>query len=103
MRSSDGLYGLVVLLFVAVFIVLFTLALIRGVFVGENAAIRALETQGYSEVRIVDKDIWFVGMRGCGDEDAAKFDAVAINPAGNEVDVFVCVGWPFKGATVRTN
>lgn len=74
-----------------------------GKFVDESTAIRALEKQGYSNIEVVDKDIWFVSLRGCGDEDVAKFDAVATNPAGKEVDVFVCIGWPFKGATVRTN
>ncbi|MDP3778616.1 MAG: hypothetical protein Q8R30_01030 [bacterium] len=77
-------------------------ALFSGLFIGEQIAIRALENQGFANVRIVDKQWFLVGMRGCG-RDAAKFTARAVNPAQREVDIFVCVGWPFKGATVRSN
>ena len=76
--------------------------LFSGIFIGEQIAVRALENQGFTNVRIVDKQWFLVGMRGCG-RDAAKFTARAVNPAQREVDIFVCVGWPFKGVTVRSN
>jgi hypothetical protein len=72
----------------------------RGAFVDESVAVRALEKSGYSHVRITDHKWFVVGLRGCG-RDAARFDAIARNPAGQEVKVFVCAGWLFKGATVR--
>lgn len=73
-----------------------------GLFVDQSIAIRALENQGFTNVKIVDKQWFAVSMRGCGN-DVAKFLARAVNPAHDEVELFVCVGWPFKGATVRSN
>ena len=74
----------------------------RGGCVGESSAIRALETQGYSNIRIVDKAIFAMGCRGGDQSDAARFTAIATNSLGKEVKIYVFVGWPFKGATVRT-
>lgn len=74
----------------------------RGCFADEQQAVRALETQGYSDVKITDHHWIFVTVQGCG-ADAAKFDAVATNPAGKKVNVYVCVGWPFKGSTIRSD
>ena len=74
----------------------------RGIFVNEDVATRALETQGFSEIQIVDKDWLFVSLRGGGREDAVRFTAIATNPVGKQVKVFVFAGWPFKGATIRT-
>jgi len=74
----------------------------RGVFASESQAVRALENAGYSDVKITDHHWVLVGLQGCG-ADAAKFDATAINPTGRKVDVYVCVGWPLKGATIRSD
>lgn len=78
------------------------LALCRGIFVSEDTAIRALETQGYNDVVVTDHAYLFIGLRGGDGGDAARFICQAINPAGKEVEVYVFVGWPFKGATIRT-
>ncbi len=75
----------------------------RGLWVDKSIAVRALEKQGYSDIRIIDYDWFMVGLRGCSGSDAAKFTAVAKNPAGKEVECFVCAGWPFKRATIRTD
>ena len=75
----------------------------RGVFADENAARESLKKQGYSKVRIIDKSFFMVGLRGCDEKDAAKFTVKAVNPAGILVEVYVCTGWPFKGATIRTD
>jgi len=75
----------------------------RGVFVKENLANRSLEKQGYNNVEVTNKDWFFVGFRGCDMNDAAKITANATNPAGKQTEIFVCTGWPFKGATIRTN
>ena len=88
-----------------IYVVLFVMAfggLFRGVFVNESVAIQAMEDRGFSEVE-VDGSAWFlVGLRGCSEKDAARFDVTAINPAGNRVSLSVCSGWPFKGATIRS-
>ena len=63
---------------------------------------KAVEKQGYSEVRLTDKSIFFITFRGCSKEDSAKYSARAKNPKGKEVDLIICAGWPFKGVTVRT-
>ena len=81
---------------------LILVSLFSGIFVGPSIAIRALENQGFSNIRIVEKQWFLVSMRGCG-QDAVKFTARAVNPAHKEVELFVCVGWFFKGATVRSN
>lgn len=85
------------LVIAALFLVFF-----RGAFVDKAEAVKALETQGYSNVQITSEAWLLVGVRGCAEQDAAKFSARATNPAGRQVELFVCVGWPFKGATVRS-
>lgn len=73
----------------------------RGILAREESAIRALETQGYTEVKIVDHAWFAVGWRGCDEKDAARFTARAKNPVGQEVTVYVCSGL-LKGGTIRT-
>jgi len=72
-----------------------------GAFVDNNDAIEAMEAQGFSDVVILSKSILFVSFRGCTDQDAAVYSMRATNTFGKSVDVIVCVGWPFKGATIR--
>ena len=74
----------------------------RGFLVDKPIAKRCLELQGYHNVQITDRAGAFVGFRGCDATDAARFTAEATNPAGQEVEVYVCTGWLFKGATIRT-
>lgn len=90
------------LLWVLLFLVLITFGISCGAFVGEDVAARALDVQGYSDVKITDHSWFLVGFRGCDESDAARFTAVAKNPAGKYVKVYVCSGWILKGATVRT-
>lgn len=78
-------------------------SLFQGTFVDESEALRALETQGYSNVKVTDHKWLLVSVRGCGSTDAARFDALVVNPAGKKVNLYVCVGWPFKGSTIRTD
>lgn len=82
--------------------ILFVLLLfVRGMLVEPSVAVNALQNQGYSDVEVVDSSWILVNFQGCG-SDAAIFHCKAINPAGKKVDINVCVGWPFKGATVRS-
>lgn len=73
----------------------------RGVCCDEREAIRALKIRGYTKVELVEHKYVAVAFRGCG-TDAARFDMKAINPAGEEVEVFICTGLWLKGATLRT-
>lgn len=74
-----------------------------GAFVSEDHVIKAVGKQGYRNVKIQAKHIFFVSWRGCSKSDDACFDALATNPLGQEVDILICAGWPFKGVTVRTD
>lgn len=91
------------LLYIVVIIVTVFFAIFRGIFVDSAIAKRALEKQGYENIEILDKDWLFIGVRGCDGRDAAKFEVKATNSAKKSVEVNVCVGWPFKGATIRTD
>ena len=82
--------------------VIFFFVIVRGSFVNEETAIRALETQGFSEIKVTDHAWFAIGFRGGDKNDAARFTATAKNPAGKQVTVYVFAGWPFKGATVRS-
>jgi len=94
MSNSNAVYVVALIIGVA--------TLGRGIFVGENVAVEALEKSGYSDVQITSSGWFFVGMRGCSEKDAAKFVATATNVNGDRVeDIIICSGWPFKGATVR--
>lgn len=85
-------------------IVMIVLILIfcRGLLVSDQTAITALETQGYGEITITNRHWFFVKVRGGGEGDVIRFDCRATNPKGQEVEIHVFSGWPFKGATVRT-
>lgn len=90
---------LVIVLF---FLVLFSFVLSRGVWVDKSVAVRALEIQGYQNIEVLDHAWFVVGMRGCDEKDAARFTVRATNALGKNVELYVCSGWIFKGATIRT-
>lgn len=90
------------LFFISVFVSVLLLCQ-RGNCADEESAIRAAENFGFSEVKVIEKSIWFIGLRGCSGGDAALFELRAKNPAGRVVNVGVCLGWPFKGATMRSD
>lgn len=73
-----------------------------GRFASENTANNLLQTSGFTNIRLVDRDPYFVGFKGCGKGDLAIFTYEATNPVGKNVNVSVCQGWPFKGATIRS-
>lgn len=73
----------------------------RGCLVSENKAVSALETYGFSEIEIIKRQWFAVQFLGGSEEDCVRFTAMATNPAGKRVRVYVYSGWPFKGATVR--
>ncbi|MEK7584654.1 MAG: hypothetical protein AAB490_05390 [Patescibacteria group bacterium] len=74
-----------------------------GAYVSDEKIIAAVENQGFSDVRILDKDITFISWRGCGKDDDAAFQVEATNALGKRVPLTACAGWPFKGVTIRSN
>ena len=90
------------LLLLVLFFLLFLAGSVRGCFARPQTAERALKIQGYRDVAITDHAWFAVGLRGCDMNDAARFTATALNPRGEKVELFVCTGWPLKGATIRT-
>lgn len=97
----DELWQYVAMLLIVVIIVL-GFSGIRAAFVPESKAVRTLESNGYTDVQITHKAWLAVGLRGCGQDDSVRFDAIATNPAGERVDnVYVCASW-LKGGTLRT-
>ena len=94
--------SIVTLIVVLLATVVFVLPNCRGVFASPDVAVKALENQGYSNVKITEHAWFLIGLRGGSEKDAARFTATATNPAGKEVVVEVYAGWPFKGATIRT-
>lgn len=90
------------LIYVVLFVVVIFLDAMCGVCASKEATINAVEKQGYSNVQVLDKHIFFTGWRGCSSADAAVFEIRATNARGQDVDILACAGWPFKGVTVRT-
>ncbi len=73
----------------------------RGIIVDNDVAIRSMEAQGYSNIKVIDKSWFAVGFQGCDSSDAAQFTVQATNPAGKPTVVYVCTGAFFKGGTIR--
>jgi len=72
-----------------------------GLAVKDEATIRAVENQGYSNVTIIKKHIIFPDFCGCSKDDAAAYEMTATNPANKQVNIIACAGI-LKGVTVRT-
>ena len=99
---GNGGFTLVELLNVVVILIVIA-SFFFGIFVTPDVAVRACDKHGFSDITVTDKEWFFVGFRGCGWGDAAKFKVTAKNPVGKSVKVFVCTGWILKGATIRTD
>lgn len=89
-------------LYVIFFIVALALGIFGGLLAKEDGVVRLLEAQGFSDIKITDREWFAVGFRGCENTDSAKFNFTAIGPNGDPVtDLFVCKGLVFKGYTLR--
>lgn len=73
----------------------------RGCHVDESVAHETLEKAGFTNVEVTEHNWFFISWQGCSNSDAARFVAMADNPKGNRVEVYVCSGWLFKNATIR--
>ena len=84
------------------FIVYFLYAWIAGHNAGPAHAIRAAELLDFTEIRVVNKSIIFMELRGCGLADDARFTLKARTPQGNEKTFYACSSWLFQGSgTIR--
>lgn len=72
-----------------------------GYYVSDKDVIEAVEAYGFSDVKIEDKDLFWIDWSGCGKDDDALFEVSATNVAGKKVAIKACAGWPFKGITLR--
>jgi len=59
-----------------------------------------LEQSGYTDIEHVDTDVFMITFRGCGRDDAIKYEFEATGPTGIPAEVDVCKGM-LKGATIR--
>lgn len=74
-----------------------------GYLVDDSEICNSVQTQGYSHCVITDRhEISPHMMGGCGQDDKVAADVSAVNPAGRQVNITVCCGWPFKGCTIRS-
>jgi len=85
---------IVILLFVSLF-------MFSGTFAPDSTAHEAVQKAGFTDIRIVERNNFFVGLRGGGREDVTKWRVWAKNPKGDYVEVYVFVGWPWKATTIR--
>jgi hypothetical protein len=73
-----------------------------GCLVEEEQAIQAMTNFGFTDVKVESRFIFFVQWQGCSKSDAVGFHVNGMNAQGKRIKMIVCVGWPFKGATVRS-
>lgn len=99
MSNSDSGAGFLSVLLWFGFMVLL---ICRGCMATPDQAKQHAEDIGFTEVEVTDHHWFFVSFRGCG-TDAAMFRFKAKNINGKNVKLNACVGWPFKGVTIRGN
>jgi hypothetical protein len=66
----------------------------------EDTGARLLTKQGFTQVQYTGRSP-LATLHGCSEQDVALLHYDAINPAGQPVNMDVCIGWPLKGATIR--
>lgn len=71
---------------------------------GDQEAINAAGTFGFTEAQVNDSHSWMPSRYGCGDDDSIAFDMTGKNPLGRKVDFTICCGSTLtygKGCTLR--
>lgn len=66
-----------------------------------SQGVTALRDAGFTHIVLKEKHQTLPEFYGCGRDDVGEFTFRATNPLGVPATVKVCVGWPFKGATIR--
>jgi hypothetical protein len=105
-KSNQEGISLIEILITASIVLILALTLTGGVsgfFVDDTKVNRLLAAQGFSDISITEKKMFFVQFRGCSEGDSAMYTVNATNPAGKKVEgITVCSG-VWKGATIRSN
>jgi len=71
-----------------------------GMMISTDSSVNLLQATGFEDVKLVDRSIFFVVLRGCAKDDFVMFEFSAKNPKGKSVNIRTCEGiW--KGATLR--
>lgn len=60
--------------------------------VSKDEAVDAAESEGFTDVMLLDSDEFVVNWRGCANDDRRSFTGQATNARGERVDVQVCCG-----------
>jgi|GEM_PF-3343305 len=58
-----------------------------------STAIKAVSDEGYTNVLVNSKHVFFTGWHGCSKHDDAAFDVSAKNVRGEQVRLTVCSTW----------
>jgi hypothetical protein len=80
----------------AIFLLIFG----QGLLVSKKKAIKALQTNGFTDVKILKRQWTLVKLRGGREGEDVRFVASATNPIGQKVKVYVFAEWPWKGIRV---
>ncbi len=104
MKKEYGFTLIEVMIVVAIVAIIGAVALrgFSGILVKDQKAITAAETNGFTNVKVLEHDWLLVQFRGCDRSDVARFTISATNPANQQVQFYICSGWLFKGTTIRT-
>lgn len=63
-------------------------------------AIKAMEDEGYTDVKVTDTSVW-PETHGCSRGDGVAFDVTAKNIRDKEIKAVVCCGTNYKACTIR--
>lgn len=85
---------------VVLFFLLVVVPPIAGAMTSDHKAFGALEQVGYTNVELIDKEVYFIGFKGCGKSNSALFTMRGTDPIGKDRTVVVCAG-VLKGGTLR--
>ena len=97
--NGDGLF--IVLACVLLFAIGVGVEGCAGSLANEDKAVSLLEVQGFSDVRLLERNNFFAPFHGCSKDDTTHYVFAATNVAGRQVHVQVCQGWPLRGPHIR--
>lgn len=82
-------------------VIIWLLVVTRGYMVKEERAHLVMHAHDFTNTKVIDRQVWFTTFSGCSGYDAVAFTVMGINMHKESVEMLVCEGWPFKGATLR--
>ncbi len=100
-RGESNPVGAILIAIVVIFFAIFGEPL-GGMMTDDTKATHALTQLGFTDVQIVNKDIWFVyPFKGCGNGDQALYTVSGKDATGQMRTVEVCAGF-WKSGTIRS-